>query len=67
MLLNDIQYINENIQNDLYASLLKFCTHTYALTANIKLTYQMILINLNWYNMQRILRSKHANKPPKDI
>ena len=63
--LNDIVYNGGVIQDDLYALMLKFRTYTYALTADIKMMYRMILINPSQQSLQRILWSEHANEPPK--
>ncbi|GFY20927.1 integrase catalytic domain-containing protein [Trichonephila clavipes] len=42
--LNDIQLNGGVIQDDLYAQMIRFCTFRYALTADIKKMYRMILI-----------------------
>ncbi|GFW79490.1 uncharacterized protein TNCV_1672631, partial [Trichonephila clavipes] len=45
--LNDIQYNGGVLQEDLYVQMLMFRTYTYAFTADIKMMYRTILINLS--------------------
>ncbi|GFT33513.1 integrase catalytic domain-containing protein [Trichonephila clavipes] len=53
--LNDIQLNGGVIQDDLYAEIVRFRTSRYALTADIKKTYRMILIDSEQRCLQQIL------------
>ncbi|GFY36226.1 uncharacterized protein TNCV_4845981 [Trichonephila clavipes] len=63
--LNDIQYNGGVIQEDLYAQMLRFRTYTYAFTADIKMMYRTILINLKERNLQRIVWCESEHESPK--
>ncbi|GFY10022.1 integrase catalytic domain-containing protein [Trichonephila clavipes] len=53
--LNDIQYNGGVIQDDLYAQMIRFRTYRYALTADIKKMYGMILNDSEQRCPQQIL------------
>ncbi|GFW48142.1 integrase catalytic domain-containing protein [Trichonephila clavipes] len=53
--LNDIQYNEGVIQGDLYAQMIRFHTYRYALTADIKKMYRIILIDSEQRWLQQIL------------
>ncbi|GFS77059.1 uncharacterized protein TNCV_3756991 [Trichonephila clavipes] len=63
--LNDIQYNEGVIQEDLYAQMLRFRTYTYAFTADIKMMYRTILINPKQRSLQRIVWCESEHESPK--
>ncbi|KFM77752.1 hypothetical protein X975_01402, partial [Stegodyphus mimosarum] len=63
--LNSLQYNGGVIQQDLFSIMIGFRIHVYALTADVKKMYRMILIDESQHNLQRILWSDSANETPK--
>lgn len=53
--------LNSVIQNYLSALILRFHTHCYAFTANVKMMYRIILIDKSRRDLQRIVWKDSAN------
>ncbi|XP_015911609.1 uncharacterized protein [Parasteatoda tepidariorum] len=66
--LNDFQYNGGVIQEDLYTQMLRFRTYTYAFTADLKMMYRTILIQISVIFREsfgvkmKMNRQKYTNK-----
>lgn len=62
--LNDVQMVGAKLQDDLFNLLLRFRTHPYAMTADIKQMYRQIGVAAKHWDYQRIFwRPKDAAEP----
>jgi hypothetical protein len=63
--LNSLQYNGGVIQEDLFSLMVGFRRHIFALTADVKMMYRMILLDPSQHCLQRILWSDNPDEPPK--
>lgn len=63
--LNDVQYLGQTVQDDLFSIILRFRKHQYVLSADIAKMYRQILVNKDQRSLQRILWRSDRNDPVK--
>lgn len=63
--LNDIQYIGNVVQQDIFSILIRFRKHAFAITSDLEKMYRQILLHKSHRNLQRILWREDSSKPIK--